>query len=434
MKETHNSGYIHDHVAYLKGRFTEGLKAIPHSPLRMILVAALLCGVIAVFCYTGSPSKNMLDKLCKAGVFLCVAPTTPLVFVSALTLTAIPTGGYRFAQALQGISLVNANGTPPRPVQRIKDGQRERVELFAPGLPMQEFQERRAKIESTLGQRITAIEEGRDCQHVILGLAPGNTKLPERVVLPDKPSATSSILLAGVSLDGEVTVDLNRTPHLLVGGSTGSGKTTLVKTFIQQLLSKAEVSLVDMKGGLDYPPQWREAVNHLCTDHDHALAVLTELAGELDRRMELFQEASARAGTSCDSLDAYNRIMEGSEFPLPRKVVVVDELAELTDTTGADKVYKERSAKMVEALGRIARLGRAFGINLILATQRPDANVVPGQIKSNLDCRICGKADDTLSMIILDNTEANDQIPKDSQGLFLIQGGTLFRGYLPSER
>ena len=56
--------------------------------------------------------------------------------------------------------------------------------------------------------------------------------------------------------------------------------------------------------------------------------------------------------------------------------------------------------------------------------------VVPGQIKNNLDGRICGKADNVLSQIILDNTDAADRIPKDSQGLFLNQDGILFRGYL----
>ena len=77
----------------------------------------------------------------------------------------------------------------------------------------------------------------------------------------------------------------------------------------------------------------------------------------------------------------------------------------------------------------LARQGRAFGIHLILATQRPDATILTGQIRSNLDCRICGRADQVLSQIILDSTEAAERIPKDSQGRFLLSNGTLFQSY-----
>ena len=73
--------------------------------------------------------------------------------------------------------------------------------------------------------------------------------------------------------------------------------------------------------------------------------------------------------------------------------------------------------------------GRAFGIHLILATQRPDANILSGQIKNNVNCRICGRADTVLSQIILDNTSAAEQIPKDARGRFLLHDATVFQAY-----
>ena len=83
-----------------------------------------------------------------------------------------------------------------------------------------------------------------------------------------------------------------------------------------------------------------------------------------------------------------------------------------------DRPHKEEAATIVNNLSTIARQGRALGIHLIVSTQ-PDAMVVPGQVKNNLDGRICGKADNVFSQIILDKTDAADSIPKDSQGLFL---------------
>lgn len=133
-------------------------------------------------------------------------------------------------------------------------------------------------------------------------------------------------------------------------------------------------------------------------------------------------------GIPCSGLSTFNQLRP--EVKLHPIFVFTDEIAEITDTTGMDKPHKEEAAAIVGNLSTIARQGRALGIHLIVMTQRPDAVVVPGQIKNNLDGRICGKADNVLSQIILDNTDAADRIPKDSQGLFLNQDGILFRGYL----
>ena len=71
---------------------------------------------------------------------------------------------------------------------------------------------------------------------------------------------------------------------------------------------------------------------------------------------------------------------------------------------------------------------------MILATQRPDANLISGQIRNNLNCRICGRADNILSQLILDNTDAANQIPKDAKGRFMLHDGTVFQGYLFDEK
>ena len=97
------------------------------------------------------------------------------------------------------------------------------------------------------------------------------------------------------------------------------------------------------------------------------------------------------------------------------------------------KEGRERLAQIENRLATLARLGRAFGIHLILATQRPDANIIPGQIRNNMDFRVCGRADSVLSQIILDSTGAAEQIPKDARGRFITGDGTVFQGYLFDE-
>lgn len=129
---------------------------------------------------------------------------------------------------------------------------------------------------------------------------------------------------------------------------------------------------------------------------------------------------------SCANIDEYNS--KSGDFLL-RVIFVCDELAELFDKTGANKAQKALLEQIESKITTIARQGRAFGIHLILATQRPDANVLPGQIKNNMDVRICGRADNVLSQIILDTTDAATMIPKDARGRFLMNDGRVFQAY-----
>lgn len=163
----------------------------------------------------------------------------------------------------------------------------------------------------------------------------------------------------------------------------------------------------------------------MCFTEDDLLYTLNQLVAVLESRKRQLSEIG------CPNLDAYN---EATGESLPRLIFACDEVAEVLDRTGRSKEDKERLGQIENKLSTIARLGRAFGIHLILSTQRPDAAVIPGQIKNNLDFRVCGRADSILSGIILDNTSAAEQIPKDARGRFITGDGTVFQGYLLDER
>lgn len=116
-------------------------------------------------------------------------------------------------------------------------------------------------------------------------------------------------------------------------------------------------------------------------------------------------------------------------------IFACDEVAAMLDKTGRSKEQKEQIDKGIDKLSLIAQQSRAFGVHLILATQRPDANLIPGQIRNNLDYKVCGRADSVLSSIIIDSTAAADLIPKDAKGRFVLNDGrdvssaTVFQGY-----
>ena len=170
---------------------------------------------------------------------------------------------------------------------------------------------------------------------------------------------------------------------------------------------------------MDFPTVWHKKC-HMCFNEQDLLYTLNQLVAVLKYRKKRLAE------TGCKDLDTYN---EATREDLPRLVFACDEVAEVLDRTGRSKEDKELLTQIESRLSTLARLGRAFGIHLILATQRPDANSIPGRIKNNMDFRVCGRAESVLSQIILDNGSAADQIPKDARGRFILQDGTVFQGY-----
>lgn len=358
-------------------------------------------------------------------VFVLGSPVFLLLYLALIVLSATPRRAYAITDAFLRVGLVNHAGETPFVV----DASDKEIIVLTNGIPLETFKDCQSKLESALNCRVVRWEEGENMQQIIIRTVPGNTKLPLRVPMLDMPQG-NTVLSLGVSLGGPVTVDLEVTPHILVGGSTGSGKTYLVRSLIQQALDKGMlVNILDMKGGVDYPPVWKGMVCRYADSREAILDRLSALVKELEERKQFFSRLEQETGKTCASLEAYNCSTLWRGFP--RTLVVCDELAEITDTTGLDKPTKELVNAIVGKLGTLARLGRAFGIHLILATQRPDANVVPGQIKNNADVRICGRSDTVLSTIIMDNGDAAD-LPKDIPGRFLcnLDGGTIFQGYM----
>lgn len=419
-----------NNFTYFRTRFAAGFRAISASPAKAVLVTLYWVAALLLLHHAAAPADSIIGHLMQPLACILVVLSSIVLFVVAVTISAIPAGAYRTASAFQRIGLTNSAGEPPLPTSYHEKGGRAVMDVFTQGTTISQVQENLEPLESALGKRITKVEPGEGNQSIRLHLAPGNTKLPDVAYLPQGQPFKPPKVLLGESLDGSVVWDPDKVPHLLVGGSTGSGKTTLGKAIISQCLrmGDADIYIIDLKGGLDYPPQWQTQSCSFATTSFDALSVTGYIVQQLNQRKEMFDAVKRCDGITCSSLSTFNQRRPASK--LHRIFIFADEIAEITDTTGMDKPHKEEAAAIVGNLSTIARQGRALGIHLIISTQRPDAVVVPGQIKNNLDGRICGKADNVLSQIILDNTNAANQIPKDSQGLFLNQDDILFRGCL----
>jgi len=196
-----------------------------------------------------------------------------------------------------------------------------------------------------------------------------------------KIAARSKLAVAlGKGAGGEaVSGDLVRMPHLLIAGATGSGKTVCMNTIISCLLLRN--TPLDLKFIMIDPKRVEltpfNGIPHLATpvivDTGKAVSALRWLGQEMDKRYQTVAAAGSR------NIEGYNKNRTG-EDRLPYLVLVIDELADLMMTASSDEVE--------QTLCRLAQLGRAAGIHLIVATQRPSVDVVTGLIKANFPTRI----------------------------------------------
>lgn len=414
-------------------RMKTGLKVVKHTPYKGVLLGAYLVGAALVWLFRahlfGLDSYGMFSPVLEAAINLLIPLYAVGGLLAFLVLLGTPWGSKVAKEGLQKVGLVNHAGEAPALIAKRQDRDNPRLTIweFDPcGIPLGEWEDKQARIETALDITIAKMTWAEGRKLIRVYAVPAKSDFPALLPWNDKYlSPESFVLVLGESLTGAVTVNLANIPHILLGGSTGSGKSVLLKLLLMQAVKKGAVACIaDFKGGVDFPPVWHEKCR-MCLEEKELPAMLDMLTAAIHSRKKLFKQVG------CSNLDEY---IQATGDRQPRYIFACDEVAELLDKTGRSKEEKERLGQIENRLATIARQGRAFGVHLILATQRPDANVIPGQIRNNLDFRVCGRAESVLSQIILDNTSAADQIPKDARGRFITGDGTVFQGYLFDER
>lgn len=325
------------------------------------------------------------------------------------------------------IGFLNKDGTPPT-----LDYTREekhvlrniRIYGYSSYIPLDRWRKEKDNLEVALNRSIRSIRQGKDKRTVELSTVSSETKMPERVPWKDDfIQSEDGRLCIGEDLMGPVTFNLNSTPHAIVAGETGSGKSVILRAILWQMVNQgAKIYMIDFKGGVEFGPRFEE-YGEVVTNRARALAVFQMLVAENAARLALFRENEVK------KLPEYN---EKYGEKLCRIGVFIDEIAEMLDKSGVDGEEKELIGQLEGCLSTLARLSRATGINLIIGVQRPDAKILTGQIKNNVPVRICGRfADRAPSEIVLGNTMAME-LP-DVKGRFLYRMGnemTEFQAFL----
>lgn len=233
-----------------------------------------------------------------------------------------------------------------------------------------------------------------------------------------KKSNSKLTLGLGKDISGSpVITDLAKMPHLLVAGATGSGKSVSINTMVMSILYKAtpaEVKMLMIDPKLLELSAYEEIphlVSPVITSPKEAAEALKKMVIEMERRYRVLAEKAAR------NIESYNSQVKDEE-QLPYIVVVIDELADLMFTAAAD---------VEDSIARLAQMGRAAGIHLILATQRPSVDVITGIIKANFSARISFQVSSKVdSRTILDSHGAEHLLGRGDM-LLMFPGARIIR-------
>lgn len=278
-----------------------------------------------------------------------------------------------------------------------------KMRLSRANLPLSQFISAKDNLESALQVYIDEIKEDRERGTVDIIYA--GSAIPTGVKLTDIAEIGNCRFLIGETRARKIIADLRETPHFLIGGQSGGGKSTFLRQIITTLYlnnPKFEFVLIDLKGGLEFQIFENMERMNVVPNTSGALEFMERLDETLQSRMAILKQ------NECKDIDAFLKLpveKRTASCAVNRTVVVIDEAAELfmaSDKSGANDA--QRAKRLVI---KLAAQGRAVGIHLIIATQRPDVKAVDGQIKANLSGIVAFQMPNMhSSQTILDNSRA----------------------------
>ena len=238
----------------------------------------------------------------------------------------------------------------------------------------------------------------------------GTVYLGDMLIDDSFRSSGNFTMAIGMGIDGSKHyIDIEKACHILISGMTGSGKSIVLHNLIVSLLmkhtpDKMHLHIIDPKA-TEF--EFYRGLN-VCTvtsDPDQAVALLSDLCEEMDRRYNVLKS------NGCRDIDSYN--VKFPTAPMRRDIVIIDELSDLMYMSG----------KSVEAsIVRIAQKARACGIHLIIATQYPVAKVVTGLIKANMPTKICLRVGTTTNSMVALDMPGGEKLMGHGDMLFLPNG------------
>ena len=306
----------------------------------------------------------------------------------------------KIERAFKKVGIKNSLGEYPKvlEVKKVAD-LRSRVRLLTDGIDLSDFTTKSGALETSLRSLIEDVRREEDPQFVNLYLT--NKRIPKKILYRDVCQSLTEpyTFIVGKSLGDVITQDISSLPHMLTGGATGSGKSVFLEQVLMGLLDfspRLQVYLLDLKNGLELRDFTICPNVEMVKDVSSGLLLLIEVRDEMRRRFNILEKSGhKRIDPERDKLD--------------RIVVCIDEASVLYGTWKVNAADKENAAKASEITDEIAKLSRAAGIHLILATQKVTKETINTHIQENLEGRMCFEVNSIQgSTVLLGNASAKD--------------------------
>lgn len=317
----------------------------------------------------------------------------------------------------ESIGLKNNLGKIPQYVFDVPiDETTRKLRLTRSAISAGAFADNRARIEGAMHIFIDEFRENRT--KGTIDVIYSSTEMPEKFLFPDYKNVSPPGFVVGTSRSKVIRSNLIDTPHLLIAGQSGGGKSTFTRQFITTLYlndKSAQFTIIDLKGSVE--SQFFEGLKRISVPEtmQSTIYALESLSLAIDYRLKVLK------ANGCKDILEYFRKPSSERVFLPapegrvsedfsRHIVVIDEAAEMFLAGEGRTSSSIQNAKHI--LSKIARQGRAIGLHLVVATQRPDARALDTQIKANLSGVLCFQmVNDSSSILVLGNGRATDLPP-----------------------
>lgn len=295
----------------------------------------------------------------------------------------------RYQNALAHLGLKTSTGFIPKvaDVIDVTDNQR-RILVQSVGIDIASFREKKGAMESAFNTIVKDIEYSYSSKQLIEILAV-DKELPTNIRFEDclEQLKRPYTFLVGQALDGLIVADLCEIHHMLIAGATGGGKSVFFKQALVGLLHSSrmlQLYLIDLKRGVEFKKFGELSNVSIAKDEASAVMMLRRIVKEMDRRFAILEKnGSNEISPERDNLD--------------RIVVAVDEASVLFTVEKSSKENKAIAQEARELTDKIAKLGRAAGIHLILATQKVVKETIDTRVQTNINAKMCFRVNTTAS-------------------------------------
>lgn len=293
-----------------------------------------------------------------------------------------------------------SNGKTPRLIRDyVTDTDSRVLQFLSDGVTVSQIQEKKDILENKFSLRIEEVRCNKSYPKLI-DIEIATEEMKNIFTLDDIYGYKNFTFPIGTTRSEVIIGDLKRIPHYLCAGQTGSGKSTFIRTMTTVLLANNQeinVYFIDLKGTeatfFEGLPRVKVAI-----EENGALQYIKAIKAEIELRKDLFHKAKVR------DIDSYNKL---GKDRLPRLLLIIDEFANLMPHAGVDDYDTVKLAS--QTVNWIARIGRSFGVNLVIGIQKPDTRNMDSTTKANLEGILCFQVKSrSQSQVVLDNNKAAD--------------------------